>query len=316
MTERTAHEAETSAELILHYPVRSLDNELFLPAGTVLTPARLQEISSMRKSAGLQKCSLLNYGTVRKDILRFLEAPPYDTIFADEELLIGLLQVMELVELAAPVLETLDYFIRNDFYTYRHILMVFALSTLLARDLLPDYADQIREVATGPTHDIGKICVPPEILSKQTPLTKQERRFLEHHVAAGYVLLSYYYGDDCDLTARVARDHHERRNGSGYPRGIRMNDYAVEIIAVSDVYDALISPRPYRTASFENRTALEEITAMAERNEVNWEVVKALIAYNRRGRADAPGTVVSQQKRGTPPSGNVYGIVSDEDGRD
>ena len=60
------------------------------------------------------------------------------------------------------------------------------------------------------------------------------------------------------MAARVARDHHEFRDGSGYMRGVKLNDPMVEIVAVCDIYDGLLSPRPYRTAAYDNRTALEE----------------------------------------------------------
>jgi HD-GYP domain-containing protein (c-di-GMP phosphodiesterase class II) len=146
--------------------------------------------------------------------------------------------------LISTVMRSLDYFRDHDFYTYRHILMVFALSTLLARELLEDRRTLIREVAAGPVHDFGKICIPLEVLRKTSPLSAAERKMMEHHAPAGYVLLSYYYRDQDNLYARVARNHHERRNGSGYPSGIMLDDPIVEIVVVSDIYDALISPRP------------------------------------------------------------------------
>jgi HD-GYP domain-containing protein (c-di-GMP phosphodiesterase class II) len=190
--------------------------------------------------------------------------------------------------------------------------MVFAFYTLLAKELIPDYQEQIQLSATGPTHDIGKICVPLHILKKTTPLTKTERGFLEHHAAAGYALLSYYYKDTQQLACKVALDHHERRDGSGYPRGMLLKDPMVEIMAVSDVYDALIRPRPYRPSAYDNRTALEEITEMAEQSKIGWDVVKVLIAHNRKSNPAYREMTVSAEKRGTPPSYNAYGIIAEE----
>ena len=223
------------------------------------------------------------------------------------------MNILETVHLSIPILQSLDYFKQHDFYTYAHILMVFALSTLLAKDLIPDYQECIQLSATGPTHDIGKICVPLDILKKTTPLTKTERSFIEHHAVAGYVLLSYYYKDIQHLACKVAFDHHERRDGSGYPRGILLKDPLVEIIAVSDIYDALIKPRPYRSTAYDNRAALEEITTMAEQNKIGWDVVKALIAHNRKSKPHYREIKISAEKRGTPPSDNVYGIIAEEE---
>jgi HD-GYP domain-containing protein (c-di-GMP phosphodiesterase class II) len=219
---------------------------------------------------------------------------------------------METVRLALPVLQTLEYFKEYDYHTYCHNLMVFALSTLIAKDLITDYGDWINEVSIGPTHDIGKICVPLHILKKQTPLTRIERSILDHHAVAGYVLLSCYHRDHENLAAVVARDHHERKDGSGKPRGISLTNLMVEIIVVCDVYDALLSPRPYRPVSYDNRTALEEITRMAEMNTIGWEVVKALVAHNRKNKPRHDMAEVSVEKRGTPPPANCHGVLAEE----
>jgi len=143
-------------------------------------------------------------------------------------------------------------------------------------------------------------------------LTRTERDILDHHTLAGYVLLSYYKKDPHSLAGRVARDHHERKDASGYPRGILLEDPMVEIVTACDVYDALISPRPYRPIPYDNRTALEEITGMAERNEIGWEAVKALVACNRKTKPHYSECLVSQEKRGSPPKGNVYGLTAAE----
>jgi HD-GYP domain-containing protein (c-di-GMP phosphodiesterase class II) len=256
------------------------------------------------------------YGSVKGDCLNFLSNPPYDIIFSDKNQINDLLNILETVYLSNPILESLDYFKQHDFYTYAHILMVFALSTLLAKDLIPDYQECIRLSATGPTHDIGKICVPLPILKKATPLTKTERSFIEHHAVAGYVLLSYYYKCTQHLACEVASDHHERRDGSGYPRGILLKAPLVEIIAVSDIYDALIKPRPYRSTAYDNRAALEEITEMTEENKIGREVVKTLIAHNRKFKPNYREMKISDEKRSTPPLYNVYGIIAEQEKTD
>jgi len=234
------------------------------------------------------------------------------TIFSDQKDINDLLNLLETVHFPIPILKSLDYFRAHDFYTYAHVLMVFALSTLLAKDILPDCQERIRLSATGPTHDTGKVCVPLHILKKTIPLTKTERGFLEHHTAAGCVLLSYYYRDTQHLACKVALDHHERRDRSGYPRGTLLEDPLVEIIAACDVYDALIMPRPYRSGAYDNRTALEEITEMAKQNKIGWDVVKALIARNRKSNPHYKEIAISAEKRGTPPSYNVYGMMVEE----
>jgi HD-GYP domain-containing protein (c-di-GMP phosphodiesterase class II) len=170
----------------------------------------------------------------------------------------------------------------------------------------------MREAVAGPVHDFGKISIPLSVLKKSDPLTRTERGLLEHHTVAGFVLLTRYLSDHGSFGARVARDHHERGDGSGYPRGFSLEDRMVEIIAASDIYDALISPRPYRPTSYDNRTALEELTEMGRNGKLSWETVQALVALNRKGKPYFRDCHLSEEKRGVPPEGNLYGVVVEE----
>jgi len=299
--------------LKLNYNVFTLDNRQLLSAGTVVSNEVIDELISTHKSPSTKSSSFLKYGSIKEDMLSFFSQPPYNAIFADEKKTASLLDLMDQVNVPYPILETMDYFKRNDFYTYRHFLMVYALSTLLAQNLMKNYNDILKEVLAGPTHDLGKICVPLDILKKTDPLTSSERLILEHHAIAGYVLLSYYLQDRKKFSALVARDHHERKDGSGYPCGADLKDPMVEIVVASDVYDALISPRPYRRLSYDNRTALEEVSIMAEKGKISWEIVQALVSVNRKDRPHYSECAVSLDKRGTPPSDNAYGIIVDEE---
>lgn len=295
------------------YPVYTLGNRLLIPAGTLLSEEVLESAIFQHAAGPYESHALLLHGSVRKDIYHFLSRPPYQWIFPDQRRIASIMNTMESVCLSNPILQSLDFFKENDFYTYAHILNVFALTTMLAGELIEDYSDLIQEAAAGPSHDIGKISVPTHILRKSIPLTPAERRIVHHHSTAGYVLLSYYLRDTRNFAARVARDHHERKDGSGYPMGIHLMDRWVEIIAACDVYDALLSARPYRPIPYDNRTALEEITTMAETGKLSWEVVQVLVAYNRKDRPHYSECKISRVKRGSPPRGNMYGLVAEEE---
>lgn len=294
----------------LQYPVTCLDGKVLLAPGTPLTRNVLADISSRRPRTRRPERSLLRHGTVRRDLRSLTREGVYDVIFGNASESEELRRTMERTRVPLPVLEAVDYFREYDPYTYGHTLRVFALSCLLARRLGGREGDGITELMAGPLHDYGKICVPLSILRKSSPLQRSERDILEHHTLAGSVLLHYDLGSAVHPAAAVARDHHERKDGTGYPRGIRLRDRLVEIIAACDVYDALISPRPYRKKPFDNRTALEEITGMAEQGKIGWAIVRALVAYNRKRGAAA--RAVSREKRGTPPEGNFHGIVVDD----
>ena len=298
----------------LDYPVHTLGNRLFLPAGKLLTSEALDELIATNKGTSYKTLPFLEYGTVYQDILLLLQNPPYHVIF-DELKSEIVLNLMKKISFIPPVLESLDYFKENDFYTYRHSLMVFAMSTIMARDLLEKSEDWIMEAMAGSIHDLGKICVPLQILEKSDPLTRTDRSIVEHHALAGFVLFSYFLQDRRSFAAWIAREHHERRDGSGYPLGISLRDRMVEIIAACDVYDALLSPRPYRPTPYDNRTALEEIIEMAQGGKLSWDVVQTLVSHNRKDRPHFRECRVSSEKRGIPPADNLYGVIVEKEGK-
>ena len=290
-------------------PVHTLDKQLLLSENSQISTKTIDTLISSNRQKFYKTYFLSEHGSVKVDLINFLYESNYKVIFADQKNTAKVLSILEEVHLILPILQSLDYFKNYDFYTYKHILRVFALSTLISLNLLTNWKDLFKEFSSGPAHDFGKICVPLDILQKTAPLTKKERYILEHHTVAGYVLLGYYYRDKHNFNAKVARDHHERKNSSGYPRGIKLRDRLVEIVAVSDIYDALISPRPYRPISFDNRSALEEITTMAEKKQLSWKVVQALVALNRKSKPQFSVCKVSQEKRGSPPPKNNYGVI-------
>jgi putative two-component system response regulator len=99
-------------------------------------------------------------------------------------------------------------------------------------------------------HDVGKIAIPDSILLKPGSLTADERLAIETHASIGFEMLRGSCSGLLDLAALIARTHHEKFDGSGYPAGLSGTDIPLEgrIAAVADVYDALTSDRVYRAA--------------------------------------------------------------------
>ena len=297
----------------LKHDVHSIDGELLLPAGEVADRATLSDLAKRHGSNGHKSYLFSELGGPQADLKSFMVQPPYDAIFIDPSETGALLLLMGKIRMLEPVIDSLDYFRGHDFHTYRHSMMVFALSTLLIRHLYPDnrHISLLGSLA-GPSHDLGKTCVPLDILRKQTPLTGTELQILKHHVLAGYVQLSFYTGDSDHLSALIARDHHERRDGSGYPRGFEIFNEMVEIIILTDIYDALISPRPYRPMAYDNRSAIEELTRMAEEGQIGWTALKTLVSFNRRNRPNYKDCEVSLERRAFPPENNIYGMIAED----
>jgi HD-GYP domain-containing protein (c-di-GMP phosphodiesterase class II) len=110
----------------------------------------------------------------------------------------------------------------------------------------------------GIIHDIGKLSIPAEILSKPSKLTKLEFSLVKIHPQSGYEMLKNV--DSPWQLAQIVQQHHERINGSGYPRNLKGNDILLEarILAVADVVEAMASHRPYR-ASLGLAAAIDEL---------------------------------------------------------
>lgn len=147
----------------------------------------------------------------------------------------------------------------RDPYTAGHQRRVAQLAEAIALEmgLSKEQAHGIR--LAGTVHDIGKIGVPVEILSKPTKLSELEFRIVQEHAAMGFDILK-------DISfpwpiAKIAHQHHERINGSGYPQGLKGEEILLDarIVAVADVIESMASDRPYRP-SLGMQIALEEIT--------------------------------------------------------
>jgi putative nucleotidyltransferase with HDIG domain len=137
---------------------------------------------------------------------------------------------------------------QRDPYTAGHQKRVSEIATAIGRELkLP--VSQIGAISmAGLVHDIGKISVPSEVLSRPGKLSPVEMNMVKEHVESGYEILSKIEFDQ--PIARIVREHHERLDGSGYPKGLKGDEITLEarVIAVADAVEAISSHRPYRPA--------------------------------------------------------------------
>jgi putative two-component system response regulator len=134
--------------------------------------------------------------------------------------------------------------------TGAHILRMAHFSRLIGRGLGLSVEDQELLLEAAPLHDIGKVGIADKILLKPGRLDEEEFEIMKHHAIYGFELLQGSSSRVLQVGADIAKGHHEKFDGSGYPLGLAGTDIPIfsRIVAVADVFDALTSERPYKKA--------------------------------------------------------------------
>ena len=157
----------------------------------------------------------------------------------------------------------------SDEYTFKHSVDVATISMIIGKKLGLS-RDEIYDIGiTGLLHDIGKTKIPNEILNKPGRLTDEEFEIMKQHSVYGYRILQ----DKPNLKENIklgVLQHHEKSNGKGYPVGVgaaQISQFA-KIISVADIYDALVTERPYKHG-FSPRDAVEMLMAMTSELDIS-----------------------------------------------
>ncbi|GEM_PF-6244275 len=167
----------------------------------------------------------------------------------------------------------------KDHYTEGHSHQVAVYSVALARALGLSIGKQKAIQVAAQLHDIGKIGIPDNVLLKPGRFTPEEYEVMKRHVPIGVDIL--WNVPELRGAARIVEQEHERWNGTGYPKGLKGASIKLEarIIAIADVYDALTSDRPYRTAEPPEQ-ALAVLEGLAG-TELDPSLVKAFVEVSR-----------------------------------
>ncbi|MDD2510798.1 MAG: HD-GYP domain-containing protein [Syntrophomonas sp.] len=189
---------------------------------------RLKAIRTLKESFNLlEKKHQLNLHAVKNTVDEII-----DEIIANPNTLVSLTDIRSF-----------------DDYTYAHSVNVGVLSIMSGVSLNYERS-QLKELGVGALlHDIGKIKINKNILNKPDDLSREEFAEIKQHAGLGFDILRKHNVLSL-LSAHIAFQHHERWDGQGYPRqlsGEEIHEYA-RIVAVADVYDALVADRPYRPA--------------------------------------------------------------------
>jgi len=148
-------------------------------------------------------------------------------------------------EILVRLAQAVEY---RDDVTGRHAQRVGELSAAIARAYGLPRTERRLILRSAPLHDIGKIAIPDAVLLKPGKLTPQERIIMEAHTTIGAKILANASSPAMECARSIALNHHEKWDGSGYPRGLAGQDIPIEgrIVAVADVIDVLTHARPYK----------------------------------------------------------------------
>src|SRR5579884_2068815 len=210
-----------------------------------------QVVERASKEMGSPPADRLGAALASSDFKRAASGNAHDAIYAIVESIIDDV-------LGATTLTGLTALKTHDNYSFCHSVDVTVTAIMLGKKLFFD-RPALRQLALGcMLHDTGKIFVDAKILNKPERLTPAEFELVKKHPTLGYQLLRTIQKEEF-LANHVAYQHHERQDGTGYPRGLRGTNrihrdakrshnmlLIAEIAAVADVYDALSSDRPYR----------------------------------------------------------------------
>ena len=157
----------------------------------------------------------------------------------------------------------------SDEYTFKHSVDVATMAMIVAKKHGLGDADVYEIGISGLLHDVGKSKIPNEILNKAAKLTDDEFAMMKQHSLFGYGILK----EKNDLSNQIKMgvlQHHEKMNAKGYPMGVGADSINIfaRIISVADIYDALVTERPYKKP-FSPRDAVEMIMSMTEELDIS-----------------------------------------------
>src|SRR6056297_417837 len=208
-----------------------------------------------------------------------------------------------------------------DDYTFEHSVNVAVYSIILGKSLNFNIRDLNKLGIGAILHDIGKILVPPEILFKEDRLTAEEYEIIKEHSELGYNYIKEAH-EVSQVSKAAILSHHERLDGSGYPRkkeGDDIHEYA-KIVAITDVYDALTSDRTYRKR-WPVHKAISYIMSNSDQKFDNYFVEKFIrnLAIYPNGTmvklSDGRKAIVKEQN-GNYPTRPVLRVIEDAEGNE
>lgn len=285
--------------LILTEDIFDFDRKLVLPTGSVVTKAVLKKVEEDRPTF---KSVELKTRDIYDDFAALMEEPSYKATLPNDDVKAKVLRYLGRITLPEQLLHEIEEMRSLSVILYHHTLATTFLATRLVLEYI-FFADDIIKVASAAlTRDVGMTRLPPELLKNTDHLSKVEFFRIKRHPVTSMVLLTHYMGDG--LNSLVGFRHHDGRNRTGSPSKL------IDLITMVDIFNALVSPRAFRTRCYDVRGALDLLSDMIKKGEMNEDLVKLLVATYRKGNQQAREIVLSQEKLGFKPPENYYGVIA------
>jgi HD-GYP domain-containing protein (c-di-GMP phosphodiesterase class II) len=226
---------------------------LLIPVNTVLKPSHIallttQEISLNQEDVSSATSVRLMKEAIKEtkmafETIKLKRAIPFDNIKTN------IIPIVAQFSVNPDVFSMISSMETKDEYTYKHSFAVAVISTIIGSWLDLDKGEIEDLMISAFLHDVGKLQIPEAVLNKTQPLTNDEFLEMKKHTEYGYKMISQTAGIS-QKQAFVALQHHEREDGSGYPYGLKGSEMGIlsKIVAVADVFHAMISKRSYKEA--------------------------------------------------------------------
>ncbi len=284
---------------VLSINLTDIKENLIYKRGTSVTKALLRTLQE--KSPYLkEKRVKLEDTKLYTDITRITREKNYKPLFKDENVKSKTLEAIKEIAYPPVIFEELEYLKKKSVFIYHHSLATTLITARLALDFM-FYQKIITQIASANlTKDIGMSRLSPSVLKNTDFLSREEYELIKEHTLWGLILLIYYMGEG--LNALTAYRHHDR--------GVHEDEKFkyLDLIVVVDIFNALVSPRPFRKKPFNVRGALDLLTEMGEKREVSLEMVKRLVAAYREEYQSPDEVTLSKEKLGFIPEDNFYGV--------
>lgn len=292
----------------LKFDLYDINNNLLVKKNEEITEAFINDLihrgeNQPKKSVVLKDTPLL------KDLEYVYSDTRYAPIFSSLTTQAHITETLKQLKLEEPLFMELSNMKEGHPYTYKHVQIIAAMAIVIISMSGKSQYNPALAAHLSLTHDIGKTRIPEEILNKEIALTDNENEIIKSHPTVGYLLLNYYCGWEGKKYCWTAYEHHEKLDGSGYPRGIKKIDPYAQLITPIDIFDALISDRPYRRTPFTVRLAVDFLLDGVKNQQLNKENAYTLINCLRKNKVCPISSIrVSKEKRDKLPLGSVYGI--------